>query len=505
MPEAEVAERPNIVMILADDISAEDLGCYGNPGIKTPNLDQLAKTGIRFDNGFVVAASCAPSRGSIMTGRYPHATGMAALKALHRPDKAECLAFVRKLDNMAQELQKQGYHTIQSGKWHIGGLHPWNGGAPIGHFKQFFNSAERVNLNKAGGAYRWRELLQERPKDKPFFCWFSTFDAHRYSSKAPAVNSIDDVRVPPYLPAVESSKYNTKSDLLKSYNKISRADQYVGKVVDALKAQGVYENTLILFLSDNGRGFGRSKIHIHDSGVRVPFIAHWPAGIESPGRVSQSLVSSIDLAPTFLELVGGTAEGTTFQGRSFARLLKKDHATEPRSAVFTERNHHNWEAHERGVRTQRYLYIKNRRPEIQRRGSNKQDDYSYWILRDQVGLEGMDEAYSWFFKNPPGEELFDVKNDPHMMHDLASCPEHAGVLERLRAALQKWESQTGDTAPDNLTKHYRDPNEREYTRLPNSAIPGLIGEQPGWEYWKDKSIEDIREEAARTRSTRWIP
>lgn len=496
----EAEERTNIVFILADDISAEDIGCYGNPGIKTPNLDRLAAGGIRFDNGFVTTSSCAASRGSIMLGRYPHATAMAELKTVHRPDRDECDAFVKKLDNMAQVLQRAGYYTVQSGKWHIGGLYHWSN--PSGHFKQFFDSAEKVNVKHDGGAYRWVELLKNRPADKPFFCWFATFDAHRWSSKAPAVHGRDDVRVPPYLPAVTAKKYDTRTDLAGYYDKIARADQAVGAVVEELKAQGVLENTLIIVLADNGRGFGRGKLHIHDSGVRVPFIAYWQGGIRDGGRASDGLVSSIDLAPTFLELAGGSVEGTTFQGRSLVPLFENQQGYEHRDAVFTERNHHLWEAHERGARTKDFLYIKNRRPHLQRRGSNEEDDYSYWIAKDQLGIEGMDEAHAWYFRACPPEELFDVKNDPDMLHNLVDSPSHQQTLSMMRGTLKAWEAQTGDTAPKNLTKHYLDPGNPNRPKVMR-PIKELIGQQPGWSYWKDKRIEQIIEEAAITRESKW--
>ena len=150
-------KRPNIVFILADDISAEDIGCYGNPGVHTPNMDALADGGIRFNNGFVTIASCSPSRGSIMLGRWPHATGMAELHTQWRPDKEECRAFVEKLDFMSKSLQDAGYYTIQSGKWHIGGLYKWD--IPDGIFKNYFDSADSVNLGNDGGAYRWVEQI----------------------------------------------------------------------------------------------------------------------------------------------------------------------------------------------------------------------------------------------------------------------------------------------------------------------------------------------------------
>ncbi|NBQ02088.1 MAG: hypothetical protein EBU27_02475 [Opitutae bacterium] len=120
------SSSPNIVLIIADDVSAEDLGCYGCYGIKTPVMDRLAATGIRFDNGFVTTATCAASRGSIMLGRWPHSTAMPELKTIYRPEIKEIEQFVERLDSMVKSLHKNGYYTIHRGKWHIGGAYPFN-------------------------------------------------------------------------------------------------------------------------------------------------------------------------------------------------------------------------------------------------------------------------------------------------------------------------------------------------------------------------------------------
>ncbi len=497
-----LGKQPNILFIVADDMTAEDIGCYGNPGIKTPNLDQLAEGGIRFHNGFVTISSCAPSRGSMMLGRYPHANAMAELKPDLHHNHEEYDSFVRKLDNMAQVLQQAGYYTMQSGKWHIGGLYKWN--KPSGYFTQFFDDAKTVNVNQNSGTYRWIETLNNRPKNRPFFAWFATFDAHRYAKKARQVHSEDDVRLPPYVPDVSTKEYDTKKDLAGYYDKVARGDKAVGEIIAELKKQNIYKNTLIVFIADNGRGFGRGKVHIHDSGVRVPFIAHWPEGIQDPGRVSYDLVSSIDIAPTFLELSGGRVEGTTFQGRSFLKILNNEPNYKHRTAIFSERNHHIWEGHERGVRTEDFLYIKNRRPTIQRRGSDNKDDYSFWFAKDQLGIENMKEEHRWFFENPAPEELFHVKSDPDMIHNLANSIEYKSNLESLRETLKTWEKQTGDTAPKQLTRHFRDSTHRNRPKV-NQDIAKLIGEQPGWSYWKDKTVEQIVKEASVTRSKHWIP
>jgi len=151
--------RPNVILIIADDISYDDLGCTGNVSIKTPNIDRLASEGMRFSNAFVTSSSCSPSRISIITSRYPHNTGAAEL---HTPAPVH-LPFFPAL------LKQAGYYTAQLGKWH-------EGPATKKAFDTLISSAELIG---EGGEEQWISLLRNRPKDKPFFFWLSPADAHR--------------------------------------------------------------------------------------------------------------------------------------------------------------------------------------------------------------------------------------------------------------------------------------------------------------------------------------
>ena len=152
-------ERPNVILIIGDDISWNDLGCYGNRFIRTPNVDRLAASGIRFTNTFLTASSCSPSRCSIITGRYPHNTGAAEL---HTPLPEDQLPFPLR-------LKESGYWCAQGGKWHLGD-----------ETKRAFDEVRNKQNEKDPGAEgEWLPLLQNRPKDKPFFMWFASIDAHR--------------------------------------------------------------------------------------------------------------------------------------------------------------------------------------------------------------------------------------------------------------------------------------------------------------------------------------
>src|SRR5690606_6941702 len=250
----------------------------------------------------------------------------------------------------AERLHAAGYYTAHAGKWHMG--EPAKRG--------FDRVQEKAKLNGDGGEALWVKTLQDRPKDQPFFMWFAAYDAHRPwgPNDLSGRHTPDSVEVPPYM--VDAA--GTRSDLAAYYDEISRFDRSIGEVEAELRRQGIADQTLILILSDNGRPFPRAKTRLYDSGVKTPFIVNWPEGIPTGGVVSQSLLSTIDIAPTLLELAGA-AVTDSFQGTSFVKLLKQPDL-EVRAYVFAEHNWHDYEALERMVRTRDFLYIVNRRPKL---------------------------------------------------------------------------------------------------------------------------------------------
>lgn len=444
--------RPNIVYIIADDVSWDDLGCYGNPAVHTPNIDQLARQGMRFDNVYLTTSSCSPSRNSILSGRYPHNTGAAEL---HTPLPQEQIPF-------PLLLKQAGYYTVQAGKSHFG--------TPA---LRAFDHAYETKEAGTGGEERWMKCLRERPKNKPFFAWFASLDAHR-PWQADGFGTPHDpakVIVPPYLADTEA----TRKDLASYYNEISRLDFYVGEVVKELQNQGVAQNTLVIVMADNGRPFPRAKTRMYDSGMKTPFVLRWDQGLSRRGNVCTSLLSVVDLAPTLLELAGVTAP-PTFQGKSFAGVLKNP-ATEIRQHVFAEHNWHDYEAHERMVRTKDFLYVLNARPNLSNPGpadSNNSPSFAdLKSLRDQGKLSAA-QADVFLVPRPP-EELYDCKKDPLQLINLASLPAYQGVLRDLRLELRKWREETKDNTPAQLTPDWFD---RE-TGQPLGKEKQVRGEMPG--------------------------
>ena len=182
--------------------------------------------------------------------------------------------------------------------------------------------------------------IENRPKDKPFFLWLAALDPHRaYEDGALKIpHKKYDIQIPPYMPDTPE----VREDFLLYYYEIGRLDQYVGKVVTELEKQGVNENTMIVFISDNGRPFPGDKTTLYDGGIRTPWIVKWPAQIK-PGQKTKSLVSSVDIAPSFLEITG-LKSPDSFEGTSFLPVLK-DAQKITREYAFSEDHLHDFEDH----------------------------------------------------------------------------------------------------------------------------------------------------------------
>lgn len=425
-------QRPNIVMIIGDDISRDDFGCYGHPLVKTPNIDALAEDGMRFNSMFLTASSSSPSRCSIITGRYPHNTGACEL---HSPIGPEQVFF-------PEVLRQAGYYTALAGKFHIGGKTIEPEGPAVRAFDRAGGS--RNDGGGTSGAKMWVPYLQERPKDKPFFMWFASHDAHR--------NFWDkELLVPPYDPDdVVPPIYNvnapaTRKDYAGYYNEVTRLDHYVGEVIAELKRQGVYENTFIFVMADNGRPFPRAKSHVYESGILTPFIVHYPKGIKQPGTVCNSVVSIIDLAPTLLSLAG-TKIGETFQGRSFLNLIENPNARF-RTYAFAEHNWHVSEAYERMVATDRYLLIENKRPQLPVKSNMTTPTGRDLRTAHENGTATEFQARILAVPQPE-VLLFDRIADPLQQHDIAA--DHPEIVTTLLNVLHRWQDQTDDTVPEYL-------------------------------------------------------
>jgi arylsulfatase A-like enzyme len=428
----QVPESPNFIIFIADDVSRDDLGCYGNMQVKTPNIDRLASHGIKYNNVFLTASSSSPSRNSIITGRYPHNTGGAEL---HTEPPDHMISF-------PELLRHKGYYSVQAGKFHLG---------PYAR-RGFDKVNENGKLNGDGGEELWVKCLDERPRDKPFFMWFAAHDAHRIwgPNEYSGTHAPESIKPPFYLADAPA----TKQDLAKYYDEIYRWDYYVGLVYEELEKQGVADNTVIIIMADNGRPFPHCKTRVNDRGLRTPFIVHWPRGLRTGAVESDALISTIDIAPTILELAGIEVPEHV-QGRSFVKLLNYP-GSEFRSYVFAEHNWHDFEAHERMVRTRDYMYILNSRPQYAQLGATDiTRSPSFAELDSLIKTGGLSREQADIFVAPRNSvELYDCNSDPFQFADLAGLKKYQKLQKKLGAVLAEWMSETGDNIPDNITRDW---------------------------------------------------
>jgi N-sulfoglucosamine sulfohydrolase len=437
------ADRPNVILFIADDVSWNDYGCYGNKAARTPNIDRLAQNGLRFDNAYLTASSCSPSRSSIITGRYPHNNGKAA--ELH-------LAIDGDLPWFPTLLREAGYYTAIVGKHHMksapGGTHSKD---------KPFDLVDGGNVpGNRGGHAKWVQTVKQRPKDKPFFFWFAAYDAHRNwdadqdwnATKYGPKHRGKDVVVPPFL----ADEAGTRGDLASYHNEVTRFDHFIGEVVQTLEDEHQLDNTLIFVLADNGRPFPRAKTRLHDSGMKTALIAHWPTGLAKSGVATKSLVSAIDLAPTILD-VAGVTPAETMQGVSIRPVLS-DASVQVRRYAFSEHNWHDYEAHGRSVRADGFLYIRNNRPLQAWQGpADSVRSISHQQLLTLRDGKKLNAAQADVFLAPrPVEELYQYEKDPNQLNNLAADSTFAKQKLRLSQLLDRWGKETGDSVPEKLSR-----------------------------------------------------
>jgi N-sulfoglucosamine sulfohydrolase len=310
--QAAISTRPNIVLIVADDHGLDALGCYGNPVIKTPNLDALAADGTRFTAAFCTTASCSPSRSVILSGQHNHRNGMYGLQ--HDDHHFQSYDNVKSLPVL---LAEAGYRTARIGKFHVG--------PEAAYAFQTVLSAGAANDPATIGRSPMQMAEQTRgvieAKDgRPFFLYYASDDPHRanavlpggkptfdtypkpnrfgnraegYPGITPVQYRPEEVRVPSFLPDTPAAR----AELAEYYQAVSRLDQGVGRLIEILKASGQYESTLILYISDNGAAFPGAKTTLYEPGMRLPCIVRSP-GRKNPGAVQDAMITWADLAPT---------------------------------------------------------------------------------------------------------------------------------------------------------------------------------------------------------------
>lgn len=408
---------PNLVFLISDDQSYPDAGCYGDKFLATPNIDRLAREGLRFDRAFAPSPSCSPSRSAILTGESPHETGTSRFRSPMPTSQKTILGY----------LKSRGYYTGAFKKVHQGAAF-WKRWDFQGHSQPIHS------------------FFKARPKDRPFFLHVGYHDPHRPylpGERFPVHNTREEVMVPGFLP---DSPW-VRKDLSHYYDAIERLDVHIGKFLELLDQQGLAENTLLIFTADQGMPFPGAKGTLYDPGLQVPLVARWPENIK-PGGVSSQLVSLIDLAPTWLE-AAGMRPPADMDGSSFLGLLR-GRSFNPRKEIYAERNYHTHLDLIRCVRDTHYKLIHNFLPEVPYRPLSDIARSPSWRSIEHLHHTGkLSPALTkkYFGKPRPEVEFYDLEKDPWELENRAGDAAYAGPIRKLREKLSQWMVKTHDFLP----------------------------------------------------------
>jgi N-sulfoglucosamine sulfohydrolase len=424
---AAAAAEKNVVLMIADDLGRE-LGCYGDKAAKTPNIDRLAAEGTRFTHAFCTTASCSPSRSVMFTGLHNHANGQYGLA------HAEHNFFQRPgVVNVFQIMKGAGWRTGIIGKKHV---------QPEGNYKVDFQP--RVNArNPVAMGRQAREFFG---KAGQFFAVIGFTDPHRARSnfandgqgapKPPVFFKPEEVNVPPYLPDVDA----VRADWADYYAAVTRLDQGVGEVMKALKESGKENDTLVVFISDNGPPFPGAKCGLYDAGVNLPMIVRKPGG--KSNATCSAMTTWCDLAPTLLEWVGGTMtglHGSSVLGALDGKEIARD------EAYFSHTFHEITMYYPmRAVRTRTHKLIWNLAHELPFPIAQDQRDSPSWqyVAAKKPPLLGKRSFDS--FARRPEFELYELTTDPEEVHNRAADPAMKPVLDDLLGRIKKFQTATRD-------------------------------------------------------------
>ncbi|MCX7015239.1 MAG: sulfatase [Candidatus Sumerlaeota bacterium] len=437
---APAAQRLNVLLITMDDMNCDSVGVFGcKLPDTTPNMDRLASQGVRFDFAQLQVANCKPSRNVMQTGRYPHTSGVEGFY----PVKVDF--------PILPDLMKQtGYFTAIIGKVSHTTPGPWEWDL-VGETKGTAGIAKSADYHHD---FAQQAIEQSKAAGKPFYLLINITDPHMphygsekskkagYDNFAPSkLFPLESIPMPGYLPDLPESRLELKQ----YYDSVRRGDDQVGATLRALDESGEANTTVVLFLSDNGMPFPFAKTCLYQASTHTPWMARWP-GVVKPGTVdSTHMISTIDFAPTVLDIVG-LAVPPEMQGRSFAPLLRGQEQ-DGRDMVFKEYNE-NSGGHRnpmRAVQTRKYLYIFNAWADGQRRFyTATQGTQTYHAM---VAKSASDPAIAerlHFFDYRVPEEMYDVEKDPDNLHNLIDDPALQPEIERLRKALDESMVKTAD-------------------------------------------------------------
>ncbi len=420
-------DRPNILWLTAEDLSPA-LGCYGDAYARTPNIDRLAADGVRYTGAFASAPVCSPARSCLITGVFASTLGTMHLRSAYPvPDAIRA---------WPGALREAGYYTTNNVK------------------TDYNTSDEPRFIDEAWDACSAQAHWRGRKPGQPFFAVFNHMVSHQSRSMVwPREKFLEEVQsqlskdeihdpaeapVPPYYPDTPL----VRRVLARFYDCVTALDHQVGRLLDQLETDGLADDTIVFFYGDHGNGMPRHKRAVLDTGMQAPLIIRFPEKYAhlapaKPGATLDRLVSFVDFPRTVLSLLGMDAPAY-MQGAAFLGWYKG----KPRRYVYGHRDRVD-EAYDcaRSVRDGRWLYIRNYMPHI------SYHQPSAWPgqgeIRDEisrVAAEGDLTPPQRHYAGPtkPTEELYDCREDPLNLHNLAGDPTHAKTLDRLRREHRRW-------------------------------------------------------------------
>jgi arylsulfatase A-like enzyme len=403
---------PNILYLHSHD-TGRFVQPYGH-AVPTPNIQRLADQGVLFRKAFCAAPTCSASRACLLTGQYGHSNGMLGLA--HRGWSLNDYS-----QHLVHPLHEAGYHSVLIGEQHIAKRPDVIG----------FDQVVKIETTRVETVAPVASAILAEPPPQPFFLSVGFFETHRDFLAPPSLRDALYSSPPPNLPDTPE----TRRDMA-AYKASARSlDQGVGSVLEALDANGLADNTLIVFTTDHGLAFPGSKATLYDRGLGVMLILRGPGGFAG-GKVSDALVSHIDVYPTLCELAG--IERPDFlQGTSLLPLIRGE-AKEVREELFAEMTWHAAYEPQRAIRTQRWKYIHRFGDRATPVLANCDDSPSKSLLID----------LGWGERTVPFEQLYDLAFDPNEAANLADDPEYESVRRELSDRLHQWMVETSDPLLD---------------------------------------------------------
>lgn len=436
-----IPSKPNIVLFVADDLNRYDVSCYGAVNTKTPNIDSLAKAGMRMNQAYCAFATCSPCRAELYSGRFPVNNGLIGNGVPSRSN----------IKSVVQYLGALGYRTGLAGKHHVGPSEVYafddlnkesdkkEGTASEGLSKGEARKQEKSNKNKEDSEDKNEgkdvenylpaiRAYMTQKKDQPFLIACCSHQPHQPWTKGNAAAfDVKKLVVPPNLYDCPA----TREELTHYYAEVEYLDWQVGEVMKIVQELGLVDQTLFMFVSEQGAMFPGGKFTSNDPGVHAAMVVRWPGKI-APGTQSNAIVHYADVVPTFVEAAGGKMT-EEIDGRSFLEVLmgKKEKFRDYAYAVTTNILPRGVEGGYpiRGITDGRYKLIVNYEHEKTFFSPGMSGAYKTW--KRMAATDPKAKSYVDHYEHHPQVELYDLEGDPWEMKNVAESPEHKGVLDRL--------------------------------------------------------------------------